>query len=88
MRNVTRLQGKESSELLAVRPETVSRWELGKRPIDRATSAVIRQLVSERTYGVTTTADYLRSLHKPKRLPNTVKIAVPRAASCRAIARL
>ena len=80
MRKVTGLQGKEFAELLAVRPETVSRWEQGKRPIDRATYAVIRQLVSERTRGVTTTTDYLRSLHRPKRLPKTVKIAVPRAA--------
>ena len=37
MRTVTRLQGKEFAELLAVRPETVSRWEQGKRLIDRAT---------------------------------------------------
>ena len=80
MRKVTGLQGKEFAELLAVRPETVSRWEQGKRPIDRATYAIIRQLVSERTCGVTTTTDYLRSLHRPKRLPKTVKIAVPRAA--------
>ena len=80
MRKVTGLQGKEFAELLAVRPETVSRWEQGKRPIDRATYAIIRQLVSERTRGVTTTTDYLRSLRRPKRLPKTVKIAVPRAA--------
>lgn len=80
MRKVTGLQGKEFAELLAVRPETVSRWEQGKRPIDRATYAVIRQLVSEHTRGVTTTTDYLRSLRQPKRLPKTVKIAVPRAA--------
>ena len=45
MRKVTGLQGKEFAELLAVRPETVSRWEQGRRPIDRATYAVIRQLV-------------------------------------------
>ena len=80
MRKVTGLQGKEFAELLAVRPETVSRWEQGKRPIDRATYAVIRQLVYERARGVTATADYLRSLHRPQRLPKTVKIALPRAA--------
>ena len=80
MRKVTGLQGKEFAELLAVRPETVSRWEQGKRPIDRATYAIIRQLVSERARGVTATTDYLRSLRRPKRLPKTVKIALPRAA--------
>lgn len=80
MRKVTGLQGKEFAELLAVRPETVSRWEQGRRPINRATYAVIRQLVYERARGVTATADYLRSLHRPQRLPKTVKIALPRAA--------
>jgi DNA-binding transcriptional regulator YiaG len=80
MRKVTGLQGKEFAELLAVRPETVSRWEQGKRPIDRATYAIIRQLVYESVRGVTTTTDYLRSLRRPKRLPKTVKIALPRAA--------
>lgn len=80
MRKVTGLQGKEFADLLAVRPETVSRWEQGKRPIDRATYAIIRQLVAERARGVTATTDYLRSLRQPKRLPKTVKIALPRAA--------
>jgi putative zinc finger/helix-turn-helix YgiT family protein len=80
MRKVTGVQAKEFAELLAVRPETVSRWEQGKRPIDRATYAVIRQLVSERARGVTATTDFLRSLRKPKRLPKTVRIVLPRAA--------
>jgi DNA-binding transcriptional regulator YiaG len=80
MRKVTGLQGKEFAELLAVRPETVSRWEQGRRPIDRATYAVIRQLVLERALGLTATTDYLRSLRRPKRLPKTVKISMPRAA--------
>jgi putative zinc finger/helix-turn-helix YgiT family protein len=80
MRKVTGLQGKEFAELLAVRPETVSRWEQGKRPIDRATYAIMRQLVYERARGGTATRDYLRSLRTPKRLPKTVKITLPRAA--------
>ena len=80
MRKVTGLQGKEFAELLAVRPETVSRWEQGKRPIDRATYAIIRQLVYEHARGLTVTRDYLRSLGRPKRLPKTVRISLPRAA--------
>ncbi|MBI4518617.1 MAG: helix-turn-helix domain-containing protein [Deltaproteobacteria bacterium] len=80
MRKGTGLQAKEFAELLAVRPETVSRWEQGKRPIDRATYAVMRQLVYEWARGVTATRDYLRSLCRPKRLPKTIKIALPRAA--------
>jgi len=80
MRKAMGLRGKEFAELLGVRAETVSRWEQGKRPIDRATYAVICHLVDERTRGVTRTAEYLRSLRKPKRLPKTVKIELPRAA--------
>jgi DNA-binding transcriptional regulator YiaG len=80
MRKVTGLQGKEFAALLGVRPETVSRWEQGKRPIDRAAYAIIRQIVHERRRGITVTTDYLRSLHRPKRLPKIVRIAVPHAA--------
>jgi putative zinc finger/helix-turn-helix YgiT family protein len=81
MRKVTGLQGKEFAELLAVRPETVSRWERGRRPIDRATYAILRQLILDRTDRRTTTNDYLRSLCKPPRLPKTVRITVQAAAA-------
>jgi len=74
MRKVTGLNGKQFAELLEVRPETVSRWEKDKRPIDRATYAVIRQLLFDRMHGSSETADYLRSLRRPKRLPKRVKI--------------
>jgi putative zinc finger/helix-turn-helix YgiT family protein len=74
MRKVTGLNGKEFAELLEVRPETVSRWEKDKRPIDRATYAIIRQLLADRLHGTTEMADYLRSLRKPPRLPRTVKL--------------
>lgn len=74
MRKVTGLQGKEFAQLLHVRPETVSRWEQAKRPIDRATYAIVRQLISEKMRGSTGMADYLRSLQKPKKLPKVVKL--------------
>lgn len=76
MRKVTGLNGKDFAELLEVRPETVSRWEKNKRPIDRATYAIIRQLIFDRLHGTTTMADFLRSLRKPKRLPRRVKVKV------------
>lgn len=79
MRKVTGLQGKEFAALLHVRPETVSRWEQAKRPIDRATYAIIRQLISERMRGSTGMVDYLRSLQKPKRLPKVVKLGMAAA---------
>ncbi len=74
MRKVTGLNGKEFAGLLEVRPETVSRWEQGRRPIDRSTYAIIRQLIFDRLQGKTTTADWLRSLRKPKRLPKNVRV--------------
>lgn len=80
MRKVTGLSGKQFAELLEVRPETVSRWEKAKRPIDRATYAIIRQLIFDRLHGSTVMADFLRSLHKPKRLPRRVKVDLHNAA--------
>jgi len=65
--------------LLDVRPETVSRWEHDKRPIDRGSYAVLHQLLVEKLAKSTATADYLRGLGKPKRLPKTVKLEVKAA---------
>jgi putative zinc finger/helix-turn-helix YgiT family protein len=79
LRNMTGLQGQEFAELLGVRRETVSRWEQGKRPIDRATYAVIRQLVVDHLHEKSETADYLRSLHRPKRLPRNPKLRLDAA---------
>lgn len=80
MRKSTGMLGKEFAALLDVRPETVSRWEQGKRRIDRATYAIIRQLIWDRLLGKSTTADYLRSLHRPRRLPKKITIRLDRAA--------
>jgi putative zinc finger/helix-turn-helix YgiT family protein len=79
MRRATGLNGKEFADLLAVRPETVSRWEQGRRPIDRSTYAIIHQLVFDRLRGTSATADWLRSLRKPKRLPKSVKLQLDAA---------
>ena len=65
--------------LLDVRPETVSRWEHDKRPIDRGSYAVLHQLLIEKLAENTATADYLRGLGKPKRLPKTIKLEIEAA---------
>ncbi|MEK6608659.1 MAG: type II TA system antitoxin MqsA family protein [Myxococcota bacterium] len=80
MRKATGLNGKEFAQLVQVRAETVSRWERDKRPVDRATYALIRQMILDRRRGSTATADYLRSLRKPRRLPKRVKIDLADAA--------
>lgn len=64
----------ELAALLDVRAETVSRWENGKRPIDRGSFAVLHQLALDRLHGTSATADYLRSLKRPRKLPRTVRL--------------
>ena len=74
IRKVAGIAAAELADLLAVRAETISRWENNKRPIDRGSYAVLRQLVLDRLHGSTATADYLRSLRRPRKLPLRVKI--------------
>ena len=80
LRSVTGLQGKEFAALLGVRPETASRWEQGRGAIDHATYTVLRQLVAEKQQHQTNTADFLRSLKRPKRLPKRVNLPPRKAA--------
>ena len=74
VRKATGVRGKELAELLDVRPETVSRWETGRRPMDRASLAVLHALVAEQLAGLTSTRDYLEQLGKARRLPKTVRL--------------
>ncbi len=48
MRRALGLQAKVLAELLDVRPESVSRWERGERPMDRAAWLLVADLVLER----------------------------------------
>ncbi len=81
LRNCIPLTAREFAELLDLRHETVSRWENGKRPIDRGDYATLRQLVEESARGERATLDYLRSLRKPRRLPKRVRLDVRRGAA-------
>ena len=74
LRKATGLPAKEFASLLDVRAETVSRWEVGKRPIDRGSYLVLRQLLLDQIHGKNETADYARHLSKPKKLPKVVKL--------------
>jgi transcriptional regulator with XRE-family HTH domain len=80
MRQTTGLKGRELAALLDVRPETVSRWEQGKRPVDRATFAILRQLLLDRLHQCRATVDYLESLGRRQRLPRRVTVVINRAA--------
>jgi putative zinc finger/helix-turn-helix YgiT family protein len=72
MRKTTGLQAKQFAQLLGVRPETVSRWESGKTGIDRATYALLQQLVLDQIEGRPTTQERLRVMMHPRKLPKVI----------------
>ena len=74
IRKAAGIAASELAGLLDVRPETVSRWEHDKRPIDRGSYAVLHQLILDQDHHSTATADYLRSLKRPRKLPQRVKL--------------
>lgn len=75
LRKVLGLQGKELARLLGVRPETVSRWEQGRAKMTRAGYALLRQLVKDQAEGSRATAEYLRSLEKPRHLKKRMDLS-------------
>ena len=79
MRRVLGVRAMDLAEYLDVTPETVSRWEHGKQPIDRGAAALLSAMVVDRLEGRTTTLDRLKTLLKPEPLPRLVRL-VPRHA--------
>ena len=79
MRRVLGVRAMDLAEYLDVTPETVSRWEHDKQPIDRGAAALLSAMVVDRLEGRTTTVDRLKTLLKPRRLPRLVRL-VPRHA--------
>lgn len=76
LRTTAGLRAQELATLLDVAPETVSRWENGKRAMDRATFAVMASLAIEASLEEQTTLRRLRALASPTRAPGPV-IQVP-----------
>lgn len=76
MRRTLGLKALELARLLDVTPETVSRWEHGKQPIDRGAAALLSAMVLDRIDGRTTTLDSLKALLEPERMPRLVKLVV------------
>lgn len=83
MRKAIGMRGTELARLLAVAPETVSRWETEKRGIDRATVAVLACLVHESAEQRRTTLDSLHRLREPIALPATMRIDVEATMTAR-----
>ena len=79
MRRALGMRALELARLLDVAPETVSRWEHGKLPLERGPVALLSAMVLDRIEGRNTTLDRLRALDEPTPLPKLVRL-VPRHA--------
>lgn len=77
LRKTVGLPAVRLAELLAVTPETISRWENGKRPVERRALALLQALVMDYAAGSTATLDRLRALAgRRKRKPRAVRVAL------------
>lgn len=77
LRKSAGLRAEDLASLLGVSAKTVSRWETGETPIDRATLHTLGELAIDGGEGRTTTADALRAMAKPPpKRPKTVALTV------------
>jgi len=74
IRKAIGLPAQELAALLRVRPEAISRWENGKREIDRATFVLLRQLLVELRAKKQPVAEVLRRLQHPRKLGRSVTL--------------
>lgn len=70
LRKAMELQSGELAELLGVTPETVSRWEKGKRSIETVYLKVLQMLARDFFKGTSTTRDVLRGPSRSVRPPH------------------
>jgi putative zinc finger/helix-turn-helix YgiT family protein len=78
MRKAVGLKAADLGSLLGVAPETVSRWETGKVPVDRAAFVTLAALVSDRLSARTETLDRLQAVRRPlarRKAPIQIKLA-------------
>jgi DNA-binding transcriptional regulator YiaG len=74
MRKAIALRAVDLATLLDVTPETISRWEHGKVPIEHRAIAVLGGLVIDDLRGTSDTAERLRALRQQHSLPNVVNL--------------
>jgi putative zinc finger/helix-turn-helix YgiT family protein len=74
LRKSMALTAAELGELLALRPETISRLENGKMPVDRRTAALLGLLALDHFAGRTETADRLRALARRPKVRKRVEV--------------
>ena len=80
MRSSLGLTARDLSKLLGVRHETLSRWENGKRVLDRVTLAVMHSLIVDALCDAVSTRDYLAGIQAPRRLGKRIKVDLLAAA--------
>ena len=75
MRKALGLTAIALGELLDVTPETISRWEHGKLPVERRALALLGAMVADQESGTSATGDRLRGLAgRRSRLPKVVHL--------------
>lgn len=75
MRKSLGLTAQQLAELLRVAPETISRWEHGKRNVDLSAWAMVASLLAEKRLGKPSAMAALKAASKPPRIPKRVKIS-------------
>lgn len=81
LRNTLSLSGVQLAELLDVTPETVSRWENGKIPIERRAMALLSAMVLDLAEERSTTRSALEALREPQTLGRRVAVEIPVGAA-------
>ncbi len=74
IRKALGLSSANTAELLDVAPETVSRWENGKREIDRPAFATLGALVNDTLAQRTETLDLLHAMQDPRRSGEPIRL--------------
>lgn len=74
LRRVAGLRAQDVARLLGLTGDTISRWENGKYPIDRAAFFVLGQIVREQRRGSTAMLDLIHRGEMPKALPAKVEV--------------
>jgi hypothetical protein len=74
MRRVLGLKAAEWARVIGVTPDTISRWETGKRPLPRSAAFVLGSLVMDQLEGRGNTLQYLKALRAPRKLPQHIEL--------------
>jgi len=79
LRKAAGLKAVRLAELLDVTPMQVSRWENGRKPLERRAVALVSALALEQTEAKAATRAVLEALAAGKKLPKTVRLNVKAA---------